>query len=97
LMTAGQAAWCDVVRLELWAGARGPHEKKALAHLGSTIQNLKIDDLVWQAAIKLAEKARDAGLNVPACDLIIVSCARRHGVPIEHCDKHIAHLQSLLT
>jgi predicted nucleic acid-binding protein len=95
LMIAGQAAWCEMVRLELWNGARGAREKKALQHLEPTITHLTIDDAVWNIAIPLAEAARDAGITAPAADVLIIACARHHRVKVEHCDKHMAAIESI--
>jgi hypothetical protein len=95
LLAAGNAAWCDPVRLELWNGARGQQERKALAQLEKTVPLLPVDDAVWDQAVRLAKSARDAGVTVPAVDLIIVACARRHAVDLEHNDRHLTRLQSL--
>jgi predicted nucleic acid-binding protein len=56
---------------------------------------LPIDDDVWELAIELAGKARAAGLSVPADDLVILACARRHRVGIEHCDEHFRKLERI--
>lgn len=95
LLAAGNAAWCDPVRLELWNGARGAREKKVLAHLERTVAVLPTDSAVWELAIRIAKAARDAGLTVPAIDLMIVACACRHAVELEHNDHHLVRLQSL--
>jgi predicted nucleic acid-binding protein len=95
LLAAGQAAWCDPVRLELWNGARGVQEKKVLGQLDQTLRSLPVDDRVWELAVDLAQKARDNGLTTPALDLIIVACARHHGVTLEHNDQHLTALLAL--
>lgn len=33
LMTEGRAAWCDMVAIELWNGAKGDYEKQKLLEL----------------------------------------------------------------
>jgi predicted nucleic acid-binding protein len=95
LMLAGQAAWCEPVRLELWNGARGVLERKVLRQLEPTVQLLAVDEQVCEMAIDLAKRARDHGHTVPAVDLMIVACARRYGVQIEHCDRHLTVLSGL--
>ena len=40
LVLSDDAAWCDMVMLELWNGARGPEEKRKLAHLSATTPRL---------------------------------------------------------
>jgi len=95
LLAAGEAAWCNIVRLELWNGARGLHEKQALRDFEAHVPNLPIDDVVWGLSIKLAERARSAGLTLSADDLIISACARRHRVTVEHCDDHFRRLEEI--
>ena len=89
LMTEGRAAWCDMVAVELWNGARGDYEKQKLSELEKEIICLHITPEVWQMAKMLAQKCRKEGQTVPTADLIIAACALHHGVDIEHCDSHI--------
>src|SRR5947209_5673235 len=96
LLATGTAAWCDMVRLELWHGARGTTEHTALAHMDATLPRLPIDATVWEASMVLGRKARAAGLNVPAADILIVACAQTHGVAIEHVDRHLHRLASIV-
>ena len=74
LLIEGQAAWCDLVSLELWNGARGEYEKKKLAELEKEIPCLSTTDGVWRLARELARKSRDAGKTAPAADLVISAC-----------------------
>ena len=93
LLNEGRAAWCDIVALELWHGARGPKEKVVLAEFQRTLTCFEIGKSVWAEALKLAVKTRDAGLTVPTADLIIASCAFINDLGIEHCDKHLTLLE----
>ena len=95
LLQAGEACWCPMVRLELWNGARGTHEKRVLHDMEDRLPELPIDDETWVVACDLARKSRGKGLTVPATDLIIAACARRHGVGLEHVDEHFEGLDSL--
>lgn len=95
LLLAGHAAWCDIIRVELWHGVRGQREATELARLESVVVSLEIDSEVWEQAVRLARKARAAGLTTPSADLLIVATARRHGVKLDHCDKHLAKLQQI--
>ena len=61
LLAAGNAAWCDPVRLELWNGARGQQERKVLAQLEKTVALLPVDDAVWDQAVALAKSAVTRG------------------------------------
>lgn len=85
-LQAGHACWCAQVRLELWNGASGMQEKKALRDFERLLPELAITDAVWALACDLARKARAAGISVPATDLLIAACARHHGAELEHCD-----------
>ena len=95
LLESGEAAWCPVVKLEMWNGARGGHEKSVLAEMDAAVPCLPIDGPVWEAAYQLAQRARDAGLTVPATDLLVVSCARHHRVGLVHADSHFELLGEL--
>ncbi len=88
-MINGLAAWCDMVTLELWNGARGNYEKKKLAEFEKEITCLPTTKEVWGFARKLSRTCRESGKTVPAADLLITSCALFHNVNVEHCDSHI--------
>ena len=85
-LLAGDACWCPVVRLELWNGAGGNREKKVLREFERLLPSLEIDTAAWNLACELARAARDAGLSIPATDLLIAACARMHGARLEHSD-----------
>lgn len=89
LMISGRAAWCEMVVLELWNGARGDYEKQKLKELEKEILSLQITPDVWQKARILAQKCRQSGQTVPSADLVISACALSHNVAIEHCDDHM--------
>ena len=96
LLMAGEAAWCAMVRLELWSGARGDHERRVLADMETHLPDLNITTDVWRSACLLAKKARKAGKTIPATDLLIAACARFHHVSVEHVDKHFEMLEELV-
>ena len=85
-LTGGQACWCPLVQLELWNGARGGREQEVLRKFASALPELSIDEAVWQEAYDLAKRARARGITVPAADLVIAACARRHGAALETAD-----------
>ena len=85
-LDAGDASWCPLVRLELWNGAGGAHEKKVIRELEQIIPELAIDQEVWSEAHELARRCRTAGVTVPATDVLIEACARHHGASLEHAD-----------
>ena len=88
LLTAGDGAWCPLVRLELWNGARGTAERAVLNEMETTLSSLEIDAAVWDRAVALGAAARERGIKVPATDLLVAACARHHGVSLLHFDGH---------
>jgi predicted nucleic acid-binding protein len=97
LLLKGEAAWCDMVRLELWNGAAGPSEKRSLRSFDRDLPRLEISGAVWSLACELAVRARAAGLTIPSSDMLIFACATHHQVPLEHCDAHLAQAERKLT
>lgn len=95
VLTSGEAAWCDLVRLELWNGLRGAAERKQMEALEADVILLPTTDAVWGKARELARRALAAGLTVPGADLVIAGCAWEHGVEMEHDDAHLAALARL--
>ncbi len=81
-----------MIRLELWNGAGGDRDKKALRDFERLLRELPITDEVWDAAYALAQKARRAGETAPASDVLIAACAQFHDVPLEHCDSDFERL-----
>jgi predicted nucleic acid-binding protein len=95
LLTAGAAAWCPQVRLELWAGARSDQDRKILRDYEKVLPELPITDAVWKLACDLGDRARRAGISPGAGDLLISACARHHSVELEHADADFEQLRGL--
>ena len=95
LNARGQSAWCSLVRLELWNGARGQPEATFLKFLETSIIDLPIHEEVWRLADQLARLARQSGKTFPSSDLLIAACARFHGAEIVHKDRHFEQLKAL--
>jgi predicted nucleic acid-binding protein len=94
-LASGRACWMPMIRLELWNGARGERERRALREFEAVLTDLEVGPKVWEAAFDMARRARKSGLTVPAADLLIVACARHHGVEVESIDSHFAELKKL--
>src|SRR5690349_11026920 len=86
LLTEQRAAWCDMVRLELWSGVRNDAERRTLDRLDGILPRLPITTDVWNAATVYASKGRAAGLTIPATDILIFACAKAYGADLEHAD-----------
>lgn len=84
-----------MIRVELWNGARGDHERRIIKEMEADLIDLEIDASVWHIAAELAQLARHKGKTIPATDILIAACARRHDVEIEHADRHFAILGAL--
>ena len=95
LLQSGDAAWCAMVRLELWNGARGAHEKQVLREMECHIPDLEITPAVWTLANRLAQQARTTGQTIPPTDLLIAACAQHHGVELEHADQHYQAIRKM--
>jgi len=95
LLQSGQALWCPIVRLELWAGVRGAAERKVLLHYEQVIPELEITPEIWDAACELAGRCRQTGNTIPSSDLLIAACARHNGLSVESADAHFAVLMKL--
>jgi hypothetical protein len=95
LLRTGEAAWCPVVRLELWAGVGGDADRKLLRDYQRRIPELPVTDAVWQEACDLADRCRRAGQTAPPHDILIAACARHHRVEIEHDDAHFEQIARL--
>jgi predicted nucleic acid-binding protein len=95
LLVTGEAAWCPVVRLELWNGARGDREHAVLREMEKELPCLEITAAVWDDAAETARLARQSGLTIPVTDLLVSACARHHGLSLEHNDSHFARIAAL--
>jgi len=91
----GEACWCPVVRLELWAGVGRDPERAVLREYEQVIPELPINEDVWQFACELADRCRRAGKRAPGNDLLIAACARVHKVDVEAADSHFDFLMAL--
>jgi predicted nucleic acid-binding protein len=95
LLLTGEAAWCPMVRLELWNGAQGERERAVLREMEREVAALEIGEEVWDLAAGLARGARQKGVTVPATDLLVAACAYHHGLGIEHNDSHFGLIATL--
>ena len=96
-LNAGTARWCAMVRLELWNGARGEHEKKVLREFERLVPELPTTTPVWDAAFELSRRCRSAGITVPSADVLIFACAAYHGAALEHADEDFERVSSVVS
>ncbi len=90
-----RAVLCDLVRVELWNGARGAGDHRLLRELEKQLESVPTTSEVWDLACELARAARGKGVTVPATDLLIAACAEHHGLGLIHHDAHFERLAEL--
>ena len=95
LVREGDCVTCDMILLELWAGARSDAQRKALRELAEKSAWVETTPAVWVEARELARRARSRGLTVPAADLLIAACAGHYGLRILAVDTHFDRLARL--
>ncbi len=95
LLENGEAAWCPVVRIELWRGVTNDAERRTLRRYEALLPSYEISSEVWERAIRLADRGRAAGLTVPVADLLIFACATLNGLDVAHDDAHFEALAGL--
>jgi predicted nucleic acid-binding protein len=88
LLSRGEAAWCDMTLVELWNGAQGITEKKALEELEMELRFYPVNEQVWASARILARRCREKGVTASTPDIVIAACAANNRLPLEHCDSH---------
>jgi predicted nucleic acid-binding protein len=97
MLTQGRACLNDIILLELWNGARGGYERSQLVKLEEGIPILSTDDQVWSKSRELARLCRSGGVTVPATDLIVFACAKRHEAALEYHDEHFELIERAAT
>jgi predicted nucleic acid-binding protein len=95
LLESGEAAWCPVIRLELWRGVTNDAERKTLRRYEALLPDYEISAEVWTRSIQLADRARSSRVTVPLADLLIFACANVHGLEVANDDTHFDDLEKL--
>jgi len=88
LLARGEAAWCDMTLVELWNGAQGHVEKKAIEELEEELRIYPVDEQVWASARLLARRCREKGVTATTPDIVVAACAANSKLALEHCDSH---------
>ena len=97
LLESGEAAWCPMVRLELWRGVSTEKERQTLRRFEQLLPDYEISADVWARAVDFADRGRAAGVTVPVADLVIFACAESHGLEVAHDDSHFEDLSRWLS
>jgi predicted nucleic acid-binding protein len=88
LVKTENAAWCDLIAVELWNGVRPGQETKSLSELDGGVTCFELNASVWLRARKLAVSSRKNGITVPTADIVIAACATHYSLEMEHVDGH---------
>ncbi len=95
LLESGEAAWCPVVRLELWRGVTNDAERRTLRRYEALLPDYEMTAAIWARAIRLADRGRASGVTAPLGDLLVFACAKVHGLEIAHDDEHFDTLAKI--
>ncbi|HEX8341379.1 MAG TPA: PIN domain-containing protein [Tepidisphaeraceae bacterium] len=93
-MAAERAAWCQIIRLELYRGANNDWDLELLSFLEANVKPLAISADVWDMAIHINRELRSDGITLPVPDTVIHACGMVHNARIQHNDKHFDLLQT---
>jgi predicted nucleic acid-binding protein len=88
---------CGMVRLEVIRGVAIPKVKRALEGFFDVMRNVVTDNKLWEEAAKLAWQLQRSGMNLPAQDILIATCALRADVAVLTFDKHFQFIPGLRT
>ena len=86
-----------MIAVELWNGARGEKEKRALEELEEAVVSYPLNAMAWATAKDLARKCRQGSVTVPTVDVVAAGCAFRHGLEMKHRDAHFEEMKRVWT
>lgn len=95
-MQTHAGAVCGVIRAELLAGTRNPHDRLQLLLLLDSLQQVVTPEDVWDAVGDNAAKLRSLGVNLPLVDVVIATLAMANNVELWTRDAHFTLVQRLL-
>lgn len=86
-LLANDIATCDVIRMEVLAGARSDDHLGQLRKLLARATSLPVEPIDYEAGAALYRTCRQHGKSVrKLVDCLIGAVAIRHGVPVLHSD-----------
>jgi predicted nucleic acid-binding protein len=83
LLESGEAAWCDIVAMEL-ANTTATHQLPRLQKVQRLALCVETTGAVWNLARRLVHRARRAGVTAPLPDYIVFACCKIHDLEIIH-------------
>ncbi len=88
-------ATCGMVRLEVIRGLGNPRARRRMDAFFDVMQNVTIDNKLWEDACELGWRVTRKGHNMPAQDIIIAACALRVGAAVLTVDRHFDAIPGL--
>jgi predicted nucleic acid-binding protein len=85
-------AICGVSLTELLTGIRTQPERSKLIHQLAVFGRLDVAEPVWEIAGRISGGLEARGMRIPFPDMLIVSTAIHHAVPLWTRDKHFARV-----
>ena len=86
LIAADALATTGIVRTELLVGATDDAAYEQLQSLLLGVRNLEVEDADWDAAGRLGQQLRLAGVTAQTTDIVIATVAMRAGATVLHRD-----------
>lgn len=93
LIESREAAWCQLVKLELQRSTK--ERESALTLLGEVLRNYAIDLAVRESSFAIARLAYRNGKTIPNTDILIYATAAHHKAKLLHNDKHFDWLDEI--
>jgi predicted nucleic acid-binding protein len=83
LLDSGEAAWCDIVAMEL-SNTTLFHQLPRLQKVQRLAWCVETNAAVWSLARKLVHSARRAGVTAPLPDYVVFGISKVHDLEIMH-------------
>ncbi len=89
-------AFCGITRAELYVGARSELEIEAFSNDLSLLNEIPIDNAIWEVVGRNLQLLRTKGFTVPFTDVVISSVALQHDFEIWTYDAHFKMIQTVI-
>ena len=86
---------CGMVRLEVVRGIALPKARSRIEAFFDVMQNVPMDNKLWEEACEIGWQVTRQGNNMPAQDIIIAACALRVNAAVLTHDGHFDHIPGL--
>ena len=77
-----------IIKLELLSGTKTRSEYQRLGNRLMALDNIEMDETIWDTAFNLAFNLRRRGVTIPHTDIIIAACALYEKCILVHADNH---------